>query len=65
MNRFITSGHPDLFYKVEPQLCDACNKPILELQAFFKHSTQSARNGKPIEVDIKIYHDACYEQTTK
>jgi hypothetical protein len=41
------------------QLCEACHLEINPGDSFVKESTQSAQNGRPIEVDVRIYHEGC------
>ena len=42
------------------QLCEACHLEINPGDSFVKESTQLVnQNGRPIEVDVRIYHEGC------
>ena len=41
------------------QLCEACHLEINHGDSFVKESTQLVQNGRPIEVDVRIYHEGC------
>lgn len=44
----------------EVQRCEACHLEINPGDSFVKESTQLVnQNGRPIEVDVRIYHEGC------